>query len=182
MKTLLAIAVLALLGAPASADSTIVDVTATNCLCGLDHTTPINLSAQLTVEQVTGTFFQPNGAYYFTGTVDEIVALTGEVNGFAMTFAQSPQGDSWIGAPNYDPFMGQPDPGAPGFELGYIYFSADGIPSWMFNDVTNYLEGFDGGNPITYSAVDPPSVPEPSLLLLLPIGLLGLAALKLRAA
>jgi hypothetical protein len=50
-----------------------VDLTATNCLCGLDHTTQIDLSAQLTVEQVTGTFFQPNGVYLFTGTVYEIV-------------------------------------------------------------------------------------------------------------
>src|ERR1700678_2965667 len=88
MKVRLAVAFAVLLFATlARADSTpvTVDITAINCLCGFPATTPINLQAQLTVEQVTGTFFQPNGAYFFTGTVDEIVALTGEVNGYTMT-------------------------------------------------------------------------------------------------
>src|ERR1700689_3419602 len=114
MKLKLAVALAVLLFAVQShADSqqVTVDVTATNCLCGLDHTTLINLSAQLTVEQVTGTFFEPNGAYLFTGTVDEIVALTGSVNGYAMTFLQAPLGDGgWVSAPGYDPYMGQVAP------------------------------------------------------------------------
>jgi hypothetical protein len=185
MKLKLAVAFAVLLFATlARADSTpvTVDITATNCLCGNPSTTPINLSAQLTVEQVTGTFFNPGEAYAFTGTVDEIVALTGTVNGFAMSLVQAPYGDgSWISAPGYSSYTGQPDPGAPGFLLGYIYFSADGIPSWMFNDVTNYLEGFDGSNTITYTATDPPAnAPEPSALLLSGIGLAALIGLARR--
>ncbi len=184
MKVKLAVAFAVLLFATlARADSTpvTVDITAINCLCGFPATTPINLQAQLTVEQVTGTFFYPGEAFFFTGTVDEVTAITGTVNGFAMTFLQPPVGDgSWVEAPGFDYFS----TGAYG--LGYIYFSADGIPSWMFNDVTNYLEGFDGDNTVVYSAVDPApaGAPEPPSLLLSGIGLALLclfAKLKMRA-
>ncbi len=171
MKTLLAAALLAFLATAAQADT--VDITVTTCLCGINDATPIDLQAQLTVEQVTGTFFQPDGAYLFTNTVDEITALTGTVNGYSMTLDQAPYGDgSWIYAPGY---------GAP-YQLGAIYFSADGIPSWMFNDVDNYLEGFAGGNLVTYEATDPVGAPEPATLLLLSAGFIGVTALKLKMA
>ncbi len=150
-----------------------VDITVTNCFCGLTHTTPINLQAQLTVEQVTGTFFQPNGVYLFTNTVDEVTALTGTVNGYSMTLDQAPYGDgSWIAAASGNPFGGS------AYSLGAIYFSADGIPSWMFNDVDNYLEGFDGGNLVTYTATD--ITPEPSTYAMLIAGIVGLLVLKRR--
>ena len=162
MKVKLAVAFAVLLSATfVRADSTpiTIDISGTTCSCGIGDTTPISYSAQLTVEQMTGTWFFAGQAYFFTGTVDEVIALTGEVNGFPMTLSQAPFGDgSWVNPGDY--------------RLGTIYFTGDGIPSWLMNDVTNYIEGFDIDNPVTYLAVDPATgVPEPSTWLFLVAGI-----------
>ena len=87
MKVKLAVAFAVLLSATlARADSTptTVDVTAT--------APGIDLSAVFTVEQVTGTFFDSGQAFLFAGTEYEVMAITGTLNGGAMTLAAAPQG------------------------------------------------------------------------------------------
>ena len=166
-------AALAILFLATAARADTVDITVTNCLCGLPSTTPINLEAQLTVEQVTGTFFFAGQAFLFTGTVDEVTALTGTLNGYPMTLDPAPFGEgSWIqtasGSPGYN--------GDSAYVLGTIYFSADGIDSWLMNDVTNYLEGFSVSGPVYYSA-DSVSAPEPATYAMLIAGIVSLLAL-----
>jgi hypothetical protein len=184
MKMKLAVAFVVLLFATlAHADSTqiVVDATATSCqaACGFPDEPALDLQAQFVVEQVTGTFFN-SGQGLFTGPTYEVISLTGTLNGDAITLAAPPFGmGSWL---DFEP-DGQ-------IELGTVYFTVDGSYDWLENDNTNDLleisNSNDGepNNVIAWNAVDPApaGVPEPSALLLLPIGILGLAILKLRAA
>src|ERR1700677_2040083 len=102
MKMKLAVAFAVLFFATiARADSTevTVDITVTNCLCGpFVSEPPINMTAQLTVEPATGTWFYPGEDYFSSdGPIDEVVAITGTLNGFPITFLQAPLGSgSWI--------------------------------------------------------------------------------------
>src|ERR1700691_2306823 len=146
MKMKLAVAFAVLFFATiARADSTevTVDITVTSCVCDGDNpsTVPINMTAQLIVEPEMGTWFFPGEYYTWTGIEDEVISITGNINGYAITFLQPPIGDgSWI----------SPSGNTGDWGLGYIYFSANGSPSWMFNDVENYLEGFGGNSTIGY--------------------------------
>jgi hypothetical protein len=147
-----------------------VDISGTNCGCGiLGPTTPISYSAQLTVEPVFGTWFFAGQAFFFTGSVDEVIALTGEVNGFPMTLSQAPLGDgSWIQTADGGPGVAGDAP----YSLGTIYFTVDGIPSLLMQDGVSFIEGFGGSDAVSYVAVAASNnVPEPSSLLLSVIGL-----------
>src|ERR1700685_1644036 len=128
MKVKLAVAFAVLLSATlVRADSTplTIDISGTTGRCGIGGTTPISYSAQLTAEKRAGTWRCAGQAYFFTSTVDEVTALTGEVNGFPMTLSQAPFGDgSWV------------NPGD--FSLGTIYFTAGRSPSWLMNAVTDF--------------------------------------------
>jgi hypothetical protein len=159
---------------PTHADgTTIVDITATRCdsCLSLEAPTPVDLEAQLTVEAVTGQFFNSGSDFLFTGTVDEVIAITGTFNGNPITFFQAPQGEgSWL-YPN-------------SYALGSVYFMAGGSESWLENDnAFNLIEtldsngdGFGTNTPIVFLASDPPpaGTPEPSPAALLATGLLAL--------
>lgn len=134
---------------------------------------PIDLQALLTVESVTGTFFNPGLAVFFTGTVYEITNITGTLNGNPISFFQNPAGHaSWL---NLD------------LSLGAFYFSANGNECWLENEgdysliaiVTDNGAGGSApgnGTPISYHA-DLVSTPEPTTLALLLLGLSSAFAL-----
>jgi hypothetical protein len=180
-KLVLAFAVL-LSTTVARADSTPItlDVTATACVgCLSNNPPPISLIAQFTVEQVTGQFFQPGeGLPLFTGTEYEVVGISGTLNGSRMTLAPTPEGvGSWLSEnSNGD------------FELGTVFFTANGSLDWLESDPSNDLleisSGYAPSNAITWNAVDPApaAMPEPStwLLLLAGIGFVLIRAVKTR--
>jgi len=153
--------------------STTLDVSATTCAGCFGFPNPsIDLQARFTVELVTDQFYNSGGAYLFTGTVDEVVAITGTLNGHPMTLISPPSGaGSWL------------YPGS--YALGTVYFMADGLVSWLQNDNEyNLLEildsngdGYGTNNAINWSAV-PAS--EPASFVLLAVGIIGIAFLKQR--
>jgi hypothetical protein len=173
MKMKLAVAFAVLLVATlARADSTqiTVDVTATGCPQCPQQFAPVNLQAQFTVEQVAGTFFDSGFAYTFTGTVDEVIAISGTLNGNQMTLAAAPYGDgSWL----YEDGNGA-------FQLGTVYFNDGAYSGWLENDGYSLLEGGgvgSGNTGIEWAAFDPPvGAPEPTTGAMLIAGLLGLLA------
>lgn len=172
---------LIILSAPAFADSgpAFVDVTATTCdsCFGNQIVQSIDLQAQLTIEPMTGEFFNSGGDYIFHGTVDRVIGITGTLNGRPMALIPAPYGDgSWLSSP------------APGsYSLGTVYFSAGGSVCWLQNDnAFNLIEilssngdGSGTSTPIYWGAVQ---VPEPNCLSLLTAGLIGIVLLKLRLA
>lgn len=83
MRMKLALATLAIAACTmlARADTVTVDVSATSCPQCPQQFAAVNLNAVLTVELVTGTFFDSGFAYAFTGQVYEVVSLTGTLNG-----------------------------------------------------------------------------------------------------
>jgi len=159
---------------PTYADSIIV-VSATTCTTCFPSTVNIDLHAQFTVQLVTGQFFNSGAGHFFTGTVAEVVGITGTLNGQPMTLIPPRYGDgSWLFPDSYG--------------LGTVYFMAGGSPlSWLQNDnAFNLVEitdpngsGFGTNTPINWSAVP---LPEPPSFVLLAVGLVGVAFWKLRTA
>jgi hypothetical protein len=117
---------------PSMADSTtLVDLTASACQsCFPGTTEPAEtVDAQLDLIPVTGTFFDSGGGYLFTGSVYEVIGITGTLNGSPMTLAAAPQGDgSWL-------YMCSSDSFCP----GSVYFTANGSFSWFEFDGANSL-------------------------------------------
>jgi hypothetical protein len=159
----------------ARADSTTIDISATTCYGCFSTDVSIDLNAQLTLVPVTGTFYQSGTGFLFTGTEDEVTAMTGTLNGGAITLGEPPYGiGSWLNS---------------SFELGTIYFTANGSSSWLENDGEYNLieildangDGFGTNTPITWN-VEVVSTPEPSGLILLAIGLFGLMFFSLHVA
>ena len=175
MKSRLAILVLivvCLWGREAHAD-TVIDISATSCnLCPPPSgggVSTIDLRAQLTVEAVNGTFFNPGLAFFFTGSVYEVRGITGTLNGNSISSFAAPLGDgSWL---NFD------------LSLGTVYFSVGGFEGWLENEgdydlialiAANGAGGGTSGTPINFSASV--SAPEPSSLLLLTASLIGVGS------
>jgi hypothetical protein len=122
---------------------------------------PVDLELQLTVEPVTGTFLFPGYDVTLTATVDEILSLSGTLNGNPVSLAPPGRGDgNWL----YENTFG----------LGWVCFTSSGEDFCMGNDnannlLTNYSEGtFE---PITWDAADPVATPEPMTLLLAGTGI-----------
>jgi hypothetical protein len=189
MKVKLAVVFAVLLFATiARADSqqVIVDVNASACTHCYPNVNlpPVNLIAQFIVEPVTGTFVDVGGTFTFTGTEYEVVSAAGTLNGSPITLATGSGGAvSWLWDSTYP---------LEDFALGTVYFTSDGLFSWLENDNEfNLLEtlganGYGSGpsGPLYWSAVEAPAItPEPSALLLSAMGvaaLIGLAR-KLQA-
>lgn len=164
-----------LLSVPCAKADTVVDISAVTCTScfGNQPVANVNIEAQLVLESVTGTFFNSGQDHFFTGTVDEVVSITGTFNGNPITFLPAPRGDgSWLDS---------------NFDLGTVYFSSDGSQSWFENDgAFNLLEtldsnddGFGTNTPIIWT-VAVVSTPEASSFALLAASLAGIALLRLR--
>jgi hypothetical protein len=150
------------------------------CLCGrakantidLSATgTGFNLEAQLTVDLVTGTFWDQGSLAFFTGTEYEVTAMIGTFNGDPASLATIGP-TSWL----------QPTvPPAP-LALGFIGFSVNGDSGAVWDDHDGYLlllnspTGLVGGL-VTHYSTTLVGTPEPSALLLLGCGALVSACL-----
>jgi hypothetical protein len=145
---------------------TIVNVSATTCSCS---TSPISidLQAQFDVQQASGNFFDAGISDFigFSGPVEQVVSISGTLNGFAMTLAAPLQGaGSWLTLHNF---------GLQPFQLGTVYFEADGLLGLIFNDnAFNVVEWSGASTPIYWNVTAlPVSTPEPGALALVAIGL-----------
>jgi hypothetical protein len=116
----------------------------------------------------TSTWLEAGQASFFTGTVLEVKAITGTLNGNPISFFPAPAGagdGSWL-----SPFN---------LRVGLVYFSSNGFVFWLDDEVDainiNYTQADGLGTSsaavnVTTTIV---STPEPSSLLLLVVGLLG---------
>ena len=158
----LALLAVCLWGREVKAD-TVVAVSATETTT--PGSIPIDLNAQLTMDIVTATFFDPGQAIFTTRTAYEMTGITGTLNGKPISFFKDPIGaGSWLNL---------------NLSLGAFYFSAGGSEVWLENDVDYLLiaivpnegaggVGFGGSTPINYHAnlVSTPEPPTVGLLLL----------------
>jgi hypothetical protein len=168
MKVKLAVALAVLfLATAAHADSTIVlGVTASTCTgCDPGVNLPsINLDVQFTLEQATGTFYNSDQQFFFTGTEYEVLSMSGTLNGSPVALAQAPlEIGSWLDDPD--------------FGLGSVFFTADGSLWSLENDHPLFL--LEGLNvPITWNTVELVGTPEPAAYTMLIAGFIGLIALR----
>jgi hypothetical protein len=174
MKTAVLALVTLLFVGVARADTVVVDLAATNAGYYDQFFGLVDLQAELTMQLVTGTFFDPGRADFVIGPhqqptpVYELTGIRGTLNGNPISFFQDPVGDgSWLW---------------PDLTLGAIYFSVNGDEAWLENDIDYSLISIPSdvdrihgnGSPINYST-HIVSTPEPGLLLALPCLLLVLA-------
>jgi hypothetical protein len=185
MKSTLAILSLALVclwGQEVKAD-TVLDISAT---CDpIDINCALDLQAQITVRPVTGLFFNPDGLFFFTGTQDEVLTMTGTLNGDPVSYSpNSPSlpAPSWV---VFGPSIGGPGVlvGLPGgFDVGDLQFSVGGVHYTSFNfgghDVLFSNDNNTSGI-VDYTATVV-GTPEPPLFVLLATGLLGLGWRRLK--
>jgi hypothetical protein len=134
MKGKLAVALAVLLFATAvhadTTSQTILSVTATECAgCyapegaadgGFNALSSVDMTAQFTMQEMTGQFSNPEEGGILTGTLDEVVSITGTFNGYSMRLAESPYGgQSWLDVND---------------NLGAVFFTlSDGSLAWMFS-------------------------------------------------
>jgi hypothetical protein len=131
-----------------------------------------NLQAQLTTQLISATFFYPDGDFLITGTDSEVVAMTGTLNGNPVSLSSG--WGSIIGGV---------------FFPGDVQFTANGSPFSFFifegNEVID--TAFETDNPVILPSLPsigtgvPVATPEPPLLVLLAIGLVGLGWRRLKA-
>jgi len=156
----------------ARADDIVVEFDATNVGTGYEQVFGADtFSALLTMRATTSqcTFFDPGralcavGPFFSPTPVFEMTGIHGTLNGDPVSFFQDPYGlGSWLW---------------PDLTLGAIYFQFDGTVAYFENEGDGYLliiERLAGATPINASA-SIVSTPEPTALMLLSLGLIGLA-------
>jgi hypothetical protein len=173
MKSKLAYLAMALvcLSVPVKADTTVVDISATcdpNPIFGMNCALfPVNLQAQATVTPVTGQFLIPDGLILSSGTENEVLNITGTLNGSPVSNPINPSTPSWLELSNFD--------------AGDLQFSVGGADYSLFPYAGAYALIGPGGGFVDYSATVV-ATPEPPLFVLLAIGLTGLAWRRLMPA
>lgn len=142
-----------------------------------------NLDLMLTVEPETGYFFNPQIGTTFYGTEDEVVALSGTLNGQPVSLVSGRQSDPFTNGANGSWInLSQPDSFAIEFSInGGIY---GGGVLWPDTDAINLLglgdangDGYGINVPVNVGLVIIPS-PEPPVAWMLAAGLLLLALFR----
>jgi hypothetical protein len=166
----------------ADSGQTVIDVTASICYAcypgdstaGSNALSSLAMNAQFTLQEMTGQFvYPPYGDVLIDGTLDEVMSITGTLNGYSIGLAESPYGgQSWL---------------YPDGSLGAFFFVlSDGQTGDAFFDGYNELELFDangdgyGTSTRIYfggAGASPVNSPEPSSLLLTGMGLAALIGL-----
>jgi hypothetical protein len=154
--TILAVILVCLSGSKVKAD-TVITISGTG-----ETPPPFDLEAQLTLEPVFGTYFNPGPAFDVTTTENLVVAMTGTFNGAPVTLTNPL---SWFGLD---------------LSLDDVDFSAAGVQYAMFPDIGDTLFGPGGGlMNLTINSIT--NTPEPTSLVLLLVGLGGLAWRRLKS-
>jgi|SRR6267154_2683807 len=129
---------------------------------------PAQMSAVMTTTMETGTFFDTEGDFSFTGTVPVVTSIVGTFDGFAMTLVPNGTGD-WLN-------FSYPED---------VEFSANGSIYDIWHDGDFFMQKDTPFNTevVGWSAVDPISIPEPGEWILTLLGcdlLLVWAKLRMR--
>jgi hypothetical protein len=131
-----------------------------------------SLQAQLTVRPaINGTFFEPDGDFYITEVHDDIPTLVevsnmkGTLNGNPISYTPDPRFPSWGGISGSTFFPGD------------VEFSSNGLTYSFFVYGSGEILAPFSFDPLVLPDPPPVGTPEPSLLVLLAIGLIGLIVL-----